>query len=120
MILAGSAATAGAQPPVYRCADGTYTDQPCAGGREVDIAPTRGAHSMSGTRRESREAVMEGVQSDIAKSHAKGAKQAQDIMRCEHLRRRREALDRAGQAGAMDGERLRLREEQFALKCKRT
>ena len=45
------APVANAQKPVYLCGK-VYTDQPCKEGREVDINPTRGAHSMSGTRRE--------------------------------------------------------------------
>lgn len=118
IILATACVAASAQKPVYLC-DGTYTDKPCKGGREVDIAPTRGAHSMSGTKRESHEAVMERVSRDVEKAQAKGLQQGQDAMRCAELRRRREAIDRAGQAAARDDERFRIREEQFALKCRR-
>jgi hypothetical protein len=103
---------------VYLC-DGTYTDKPCKGGREVAVAPTRGAHSMSGTKRESREAVMERVSRDVEKSYQNGMQQAADNIRCDQLRRQREALDRASQSAARDDQRFRIREEQFALKCRR-
>lgn len=117
-IILASAAVASAQKPVYLC-DGTYTDQPCQGGREVDIAPTRGAHSMSGERRESTEAVMENALQRSQAAREKGLRQAQELLRCQDLRRRREAIDRGGRTQALDGERLRVREEQFALNCRR-
>lgn len=112
-------AVASAQQPVYLC-NGTYTDQPCKGGKEVDILPSRGAHSMSGTRRESVEAVRERVARDVNSAYQKGIQQGRDNMRCEQLMRRRQALDRSGSATDLDGERLRIREEQFALKCRRS
>ncbi|KQP22361.1 hypothetical protein [Pseudorhodoferax sp. Leaf267] len=118
-IAAGAlAASAGAQQTVYLC-DGTYTDKPCKGGKEVDIAPTRGAHSMSGKRRESTEAVVERIRENNQAAYQKGMKQAQDNMRCDQLRRRREVIDRSKATEALDGERLHIREEQFALKCRR-
>ena len=118
IMLAGTCWGASAQKPVYRC-DGTYTDKPCKGGREVDITPTRGAHSMSGTRRESREAVMERVSRDVEKSYQKGMQQAAENFRCDQLRRQREAIDRTNQSAALDDQRFRIREEQFALKSQR-
>lgn len=113
------ATAASAQQPVYLCG-GTYTDQPCKGGKEVDIAPTRGAHSMSGTRRESTEAILEGASQRSRDATVKGQKQGADLLRCAQLYRQRLAIDRAGKAAANDGERFKIREEQFALKCRRT
>lgn len=39
---------------IYRCGN-AYSDEPCAGAKEVDIRPTEGAHSLSGKKRRSRE-----------------------------------------------------------------
>ncbi|PZQ00350.1 MAG: hypothetical protein DI587_08815 [Variovorax paradoxus] len=111
-------AVAGAQQPVYLC-NGTYTDQPCKGGKEVDILPSRGAHSMSGTRKESGEAVRERVMRDIDSAYQKGIQQGRNSMRCDQLLRRRQALEKSSSVQDLDGERLRIREEQFALKCRR-
>lgn len=110
-------AVANAQQPVYLC-NGTYTDQPCRGGKEVEIVPSRGAHSMSGTRRESREAVMEDIHRRSQAAQAKGLKQANDNLRCQDLRRRRMGIDKSGRSESLDGERLHIREEQFALRCR--
>lgn len=55
---------ANAQQTVHLC-DGTYNGKPCKGGKEVDIAPTRGAHSMSGTKRQSTEARHERVTNEV-------------------------------------------------------
>jgi len=120
LVLALVAGTmAYAQKPVYQC-DGVYTDKPCKNGREVDIAPTRGAHSMSGTKRQSTEAVMDQFNLDVQNAQSKGFKQANDMMRCDELRRRREAIDTLGQPDSLKDERFKIREEQFKLNCKRT
>lgn len=111
-------AAVNAQQPVYLC-NGTYTDQPCKGGREVDIVPSRGAHSMSGTRRESGEALRERAMQEVNTAIQKGHKQGLDVMRCDQLMRRRQVLDKSDGTQDLDGERLRIREEQFALKCRR-
>ncbi len=116
-VLVGST-LAHAQKPVYQCS-GVYTDKPCKGGREVDIAPTRGAHSMSGTRRESSEAVVERVTRDMDKAQAQGFKEGSEFMRCDELRRRREAIDTLGQPDFLKDERFKIREEQFKLNCRR-
>ena len=58
-----------AQKPVYLC-EGVYPDKPSKNGREVDIAPTRGAHSMSGSKRERSEAVIDRVNRDMEKARA--------------------------------------------------
>jgi hypothetical protein len=108
-----------AQQPVYQCG-GVYTDKPCKGGREVDINPTRGAHSLSGTRRESQEAIMEGLARNAEKAQQEGFRQATEAMRCEDLRRQREAIDVAGLAEKLKDRRFAIREEQFRLKCRRT
>lgn len=75
---------------------------------------------MSGTRRESVEAVRERVARDVNSAYQKGIQRGRDNMRCKQLMRRRQALDRSGSATDLDGERLRIREEQFALKCRRS
>jgi hypothetical protein len=114
-----AAAPALAQQPVYLCS-GVYTDKPCKDGREVDINPTRGAHSMSGTRRESNDAVMERITRDINKAQEEGVRQGSAIMRCEELRRQRAAIDKSGRAEDFKDQRFAIREEQFRLRCKNT
>lgn len=89
-ILAASAVHA--QKPVYLCGK-VYTDQPCKDGREVDIAPTRGAHSMSGQRRESTEAAMEGISRNTDAALKKGMREGAVLMRCGDLQRQRAAID---------------------------
>ncbi|GGH63291.1 hypothetical protein GCM10010975_28930 [Comamonas phosphati] len=54
LICTGSGALA--QNTIYRCGN-AYSDEPCKGGATVDIRPTDGAHSMSGQRRTSIDAV---------------------------------------------------------------
>ena len=108
-----------AQQPVYLCG-GVYTDQPCKDGREVDINPTRGAHSLSGKRRESSEAVMERLTRDMQKAQDEGWKRGTELMRCEDLRRKREAIDASGRPEQFKDQRFAIRQEQFRLKCKRT
>lgn len=85
----------------------------------MDIAPTRGAHSMSGTKRESSEARRERVTNEVNTAYQKGLRKGQENVRCDQLLRRREAIDRSKATESLDGERLRIREEQFALKCRR-
>jgi hypothetical protein len=119
MTACCAAESAFAQQPVYLC-NGVYTDKPCKDGREVDINPTRGAHSYSGTRRESTEAVLERINRDMDRAGAEGVKQANEIIRCEELRRQRSAIDASGQADALKELRFSIREEQHRLRCKRT
>jgi len=53
MLLAGSAQA----QTIYRCGN-TYSDEPCAGAKEVDILPTEGAYNLSGTHRRGRESLL--------------------------------------------------------------
>ena len=50
----------------------------------------------------------------------KGHEHSLNAMRCDQLMRGRQVLDKAGSTLDMDGERLRLRDEQFALKSRST
>lgn len=56
---------------------------------------------------------------DVNAAILKGHKQGLEAMRCDQLMRRRQILDKSGSAQDLNGERLRIREEQFALKCRR-
>ena len=106
-----------AQQPVYLC-DGTYTDRPCAHGKEVDILPTEGVHSLSGKKRQSQEAVMRDISRDIRTAQETGMKQAAVIIRCSQLQQERIQLDRTDKAGSMTDRRLAIRQEQFRLGCR--
>lgn len=106
-----------AQQPVYLC-DGTYTDRPCAHGKEVDILPTEGAHSLSGKKRQSQEAVMRDISRDIRTAQETGMKQAAVIIRCSQLQRERVQLDQTEKAGSLTDRRLAIRQEQFRLGCR--
>lgn len=53
LMMISTAASAWTQP-IYRCGN-TYSDEPCSGGKQIDILPTEGAHSLSGKKRESYE-----------------------------------------------------------------
>lgn len=106
-----------AQQPVYLC-DGTYTDRPCAHGKEVDILPTEGMHSLSGKKRQSQEAVMRDISRDIRTAQETGMKQAAVIIRCSQLQQERVQLDRTGKAGSLTDRRLAIRQEQFRLRCR--
>lgn len=119
LLIACVAGAAWAQKPVYQCG-GIYTDKPCKDGKEVDIAPTRGAHSMSGTKRMSQEAQMEEMKRGFDKAQEEGARQARQLRRCGELHREREAIDRAGQPEALKDRRFAIRQEQFQLNCRRT
>ena len=103
-----------AQQPVYLC-DGTYTDRPCAHGKEVDILPTEGAHSLSGKKRQSQEAVMRDISRDIRTAQETGMKQAAVIIRCSQLQQERVQLDRTDKAGSLTDRRQAIRQEQFRL-----
>jgi hypothetical protein len=107
------------QKPVYLCGK-VYTDQPCKEGREVDITPTRGADSMSGKSRESSEATMERIGGASQKATERGMQEATRLIRCDELRRRREAIDRAGKDAGMGDQRFSIRKEQFKLSGSRT
>ncbi len=106
-----------AQQPVYLC-DGTYTDRPCAHGKEVDILPTEGVHSLSGKKRQSQEAVMRDISRDIRSAQETGMKQAAVIIRCSQLQQERVQLDRTDKAGSLTDRRLAIRQEQFRLGCR--
>ena len=108
-----------AQKPVYLCG-GTYTDQPCKEGREVDIAPTRGLNAMSGKKQESSEVMQERIRESSERARQKGAQEAQRLIRCAELRRQRVAMDSASQDKKLVDTRLMIREEQFKLNCSRT
>ncbi len=106
-----------AQQPVYLC-NGTYTDRPCANGKEVDILPTEGVHSLSGKKRQSQEAVMRDISRDIRTAQETGMKQAAVIIRCSQLQRERVQLDQTEKAGSLTDRRLAIRQEQFRLGCR--
>ena len=106
-----------AQQPVYLC-DGTYTDRPCAHGKEVDILPTEGVHSLSGKKRQSQEAVMRDISRDIRTAQETGMKQAAVIIRCSQLQQERAQLDRTDKAGSLTDRRLTIRQEQYRLGCR--
>lgn len=110
-------APAHAQRTVYLC-DGTYTDQPCASGREVDVTPNQGANSLSGQRRESPEVQMDNLHRAAADGQRKGVELYRTITRCIELRDRRAYLDGTGQAETLKAERFAIRQEQFRLNCK--
>lgn len=119
-VIAGCAlAVAGAcaQQPVYLC-DGTYTDRPCAHGKEVDILPTEGVHSLSGKKRQSQEAVMRDISRDIRTAQETGMKQAAVIIRCSQLQQERVQLDRTDKVGSLTDRRLAIRQGQFRLGCR--
>lgn len=107
-----------AQQPVYRC-NGTYTDQPCAGGREVDIHPTEGAHSMSGKKKQSLEAQLRDANRSADQGLNKGVKQANTAMQCQQLQKERTRLDKTGTGTELEGRRLEIRQQQFKLGCRR-
>ena len=113
-VLAG---TAWSQQPVYLC-NGTYTDRPCANGKEVDIAPTEGMHSLSGQKRQSQEAVMRDVTRQMQAAQERGMQQGATIIRCNQLQQERMQLDRTDKAGSLTDRRLAIRQEQFKLGCK--
>ena len=107
------------QKPVYQC-NGTYTDKPCAGGREVDILPTEGAHSMSGTRKQSQEAAIRDITRNMDKARDKGMQQGLTLTRCNQLRQERIRMDSGQLSGDLEGRRLAVRQELFKLGCSRT
>jgi hypothetical protein len=109
---------AAAQQPVYRC-NGTYTDQPCAGGREVDIRPTEGAHSMSGRKKQSLEAQLRDANRAADQAFNQGVKQANTAMHCQQLQKERMRLDRTSAGTELEGRRLEIRQQQFKLGCRR-
>lgn len=47
--------TTGAET-IYKCGN-AYSDEPCKGATVVDVLPTEGAHSLSGKKRMSNEAI---------------------------------------------------------------
>ncbi|WP_133858981.1 DUF4124 domain-containing protein [Comamonas sp. JUb58] len=114
------AATGAHAQVVYKCANG-YTDKPCKDGQELDIRATEGAHSMSGAKRQSTEALVRDInrQTDIAME--KGIQQYRTITACNALYQERMNIDRKTKKSSEDGERrFQIRQEQFKLKCKNT
>lgn len=65
--VALGAAAAGHTQTIYRCGS-AYSDEPCTGGKTVDIRPTEGAHSLSGQKRRSNEAILRQAHRDTAKA----------------------------------------------------
>ncbi|NIC40770.1 DUF4124 domain-containing protein [Aquabacterium sp. A08] len=116
-FLLALAGTVGAQQPVYLC-NGVYTDRPCANGKEVDILPTEGMHSMSGQKQQSQEAVMRDISRQIQQAQQRGMEQGVTLHRCHQLRQERMQLDRTEKAGSLTDRRLAIRQEQFKLGCK--
>jgi hypothetical protein len=113
------ALSAQAQKPVYQC-HGIYTDKPCAGGREVDIRPTEGAHSMSGNRKQSQEAAIRDLTRNMDNARHEGVRQGMAIARCNQLRQERIRIDSGQPTGDLEGRRLAVRQEQFKLGCNKT
>lgn len=107
-----------AQQPVYRC-NGTYTDQPCAGGHEVDIRPTEGAHSLSGRKKQSLEAQLRDATRSADQGFNKGVQQAHTAMKCQQLQKERMRLDQTSTGTELAGRRLEVRQQQFKLGCRR-
>ena len=58
LICAGTASHA---ETIYKCGN-AYSDEPCKGATVVDVLPTEGAHSLSGKKRMSNEAINRGGQ----------------------------------------------------------
>lgn len=117
LLLFSITSLANAQQTVYLC-DGTYTDRPCKNGREVDIRPTEGAHSISGKRMQSLDSQMREMNQAMAENLAKGTDQYKVITQCDQLRRERELIDRSGAAAVDSARRFSIRQEQFRLNCK--
>lgn len=111
------AVLANAQQTVYLC-NGTYTDKPCKDGREVDVRPTEGAHSISGKRMQSYDAQMREMNQAMAENLAKGTAQYKVITLCDQLRRERELIDRSGAASVDSERRFAIRQQQFRLNCR--
>lgn len=106
-----------AQQPVYLC-QGTYTDRPCENGKEVDILPTEGMHSMSGQKQQSQEAVMRDVNRQMNAAREKGLQQGMTMLRCSQLQQERLQIDKTDKAESLTERRLAVRQEQFRLGCK--
>lgn len=117
LLLFVIAAQANAQQTVYLC-NGTYTDKPCKDGREIDIRPTEGAHSISGKRMQSLDSQMRDMNQAMSENLAKGTAQYKVITQCEQLRRERELIDRSGAATVDSERRFAIRQEQFRPNCK--
>jgi hypothetical protein len=65
--------TPGVTQPVYRCSDNSYSNKPCAGGKEVDVADPRTAaqreQAIDAARRDSK--VAEELEKSRLKQEAK-------------------------------------------------
>lgn len=66
-LMAFSAAAGAWTQPVYKCGN-SYSDEPCKGGQKVDVLPTEGAHSMSGTKRRSGEVELRNAKRNLYKA----------------------------------------------------
>lgn len=118
-LLAMMAVSSHAQT-VYKCG-GTYTDQPCKGGQELDIRPTDGMHSLSGTKRQNYDSVMRQSHTTIDQSIERGVREANRINQCHNLMLERQSIDaRATKTEAMKERRFQIRKSQFELNCKPT
>ncbi|GEM_PF-5241674 len=90
LLMALAAGGAHAQNTIYRCGN-AYSDEPCPSAATVDIRPTDGAHSLSGTRRHSNEALMR----DMHRSYDKAMQPLYGITPEEKARQREEARFRS-------------------------
>ncbi len=86
----------------------------------MDILPTEGAHSMSGTRKQSQEAAIRDITRNMDKARDKGMQQGLTLTRCNQLRQERIRMDSGQLSGDLEGRRLAVRQEQFKLGCSRT
>lgn len=119
LVLVFTAASIHAQP-VYKCG-GTYTDQPCKGGQEIDILPTDGMHSLSGSKRQSNESILRHSAISTDQAIQRGMLESQRITECGNLLRERQLLDaKPDPTQAMQERRFQIRKSQFELKCKPT
>lgn len=67
VLMAVSTTASAWTQPVYKCGN-SYSDEPCKGGREVDVLPTEGAHSMSGRKREPTEVQLRNARRELYKA----------------------------------------------------
>lgn len=101
---------------VFLC-NGTYTDQPCKDGREVQITPTEGLNRMTGKYRTSEEAQVRDTRR-IMGTLSESTKKANDVHRCIALKKEREKIDRSASTNTSEERRFAIRQEQANLRCK--
>lgn len=105
---------------IYKCGQ-VYTDKPCKGGQELDIYPTDGMHSLSGTKRQSHEAVMREISRSFDAGFQRSVEEVRRINQCEALMRERQRIDAMSSLSAQAQERrFEIRKSQHALQCKDT